>query len=386
MRRLSRTPLRARGTHVPGLLALVAALALAAWFGWAQRSGPVAAAPAPARVPVSVEAVARRDIPHLVHALGTVTSLHRVLVRPQVDGVLTAVHFTEGEPVARGAPLATIDDRAIVAARDAARAALARTTAELRTARLDLTRYRSLEGRAAVARQVIDQQAALVAQLEAGVAAHRAAIAAADVQVSHTRIVSPVAGRVGLRRVDPGNVVRADDPTGLVEVTQVAPIAVVFALPQEQLPAVRSLLAAGDARAVRLHARAGGAVLGEGRLTLVDNVIDETTGTFRVKAEFANADERLWPGQFVSVELATTHSPAALVVSQAAVLRGAARPYVYRLRADAVEAVDVEIAHEDERWAVIAAGLAEGDVVVTDGQSRLAPGVQVRVLNGADDG
>lgn len=188
-----------------------------------QASEP-AAAPPP--IPVVVTTVERRDVPHLTRAVGTVTSLHSVTLRSQVDGVLNAVHFTEGQMVEQGTLLATIDDRAIVAALDQARAEFARNAAQLRAARIDLERYSNLSGCAAVAAQVLDQQAALVAQHDAGIAANRAAIAAAEVELSHTRIISPVTGRVGLRLIDPGNLVRADDGAGLVTVTQLTPIAV----------------------------------------------------------------------------------------------------------------------------------------------------------------
>jgi len=377
---------RQLGNYRLGTLVFIALVVAAVSFVRLQRSQPAVAAMAPAApVPVVVETVVRRHVPHLTRAIGTVTSLHSVTVRSQVDGLLTAVHFTEGQKVDAGALLATIDDRAIVARRDQARAELARNEAELESARIDLARYRALTTRAAVAAQVVDQQAALVAQLTASIAANRAAIVAAEVELSHTRIVSPVRGKVGLRLVDPGNLVRAGDSDGLVNVTQIAPIAVIFALPQEFLPRLQALLAAGDTKLVEVREHADGEVLATGHLSLVDNAIDSTTGTLRVKAEFANEDERLWPGQFVTVELATATSPDALVVSLAAVQRGVERPFVYRVLDGQVEVVAVQVAYEDEAFAVIAAGLAEGDVVVTDGQSRLKPGTRVRTL-AADDG
>jgi RND family efflux transporter MFP subunit len=232
---------------------------------------------------------------------------------------------------------------------------------------------------------VLDQQKALVEQLEAALAATAASIAQAEVDLSYTQIVTPVSGRVGLRRVDPGNLVRTSDAEGLVSVTQLAPIAVVFALPQELLPRVQALLAAPEPAPVDARVRAGGELIARGRLTLVDNQIDVLTGTIRVKAEFDNADLRLWPGQFVAVELETRVDRAALVVDVAALQRGLEQPFVYRVEGDVVAAVPVSVSWEDERIAVIGAGLAAGDVVVVDGQSRLKPGASVRVVERATD-
>jgi membrane fusion protein, multidrug efflux system len=369
-----------------GAVVLLIILAVTYW-GWAYRNEPAAALPTPAPVvPVTVATVVRREVQHLTRAVGNVVSLHNVTLRSQVDGVLTAIHFVEGQRVAPGDLLVTIDDRTFVAVRDQARAELARNEAELQSAQIDLTRYRALAERAAVAAQVVDQQIALVAQLEARIAASRAAIVAAEVALSHTRIVSPVRGRVGLRLVDPGNLVRAGDSAGLVSVAQIAPIGVSFALPQELLPSVQALVLARDTNVVRVRERANGALLAEGHLSFVDNSIDAATGTIRVKAEFANEDERLWPGQFVSVELATATTPAALVVDLSAIQRGMASSFAYRVHGDSVDAIDVQIAYEDESIAVITSGLVEGDTVVIDGQSRLKPGTKVHVLDTPDGG
>lgn len=376
-----------RGSVAHRLLLVLACAGLFLAYLYYGREEPATAlaAAAPAPIPVIVATVQRRDIPHLIRAVGTVTSLASVTVRSQVDGILTAVHFVEGQEVAAGALLARIDDRAIVAVRARARAELARNAAALRAAQLDLERYRGLAGRAAVAAQVLDQQAALVAQLEAGIAANHAAIAAAEVELSHTRIVSPVSGRVGLRLVDPGNLVRADDSGGLVTVTQIAPIAVVFALAQERLAAIQAMLRDTDAQVVTVRERAGGAVLARGRLSLIDNAIDIATGTVRIKAEFDNPDERLWPGQFVAVELATDISRDAAVVDLRAIQRGPERTFVYRVRDGRVEAAAVRVAYEDDALAVIAEGLAAGDVVVVDGHSRLRPGTTVQVVEAASE-
>jgi RND family efflux transporter MFP subunit len=373
---------RQRGATLAGVVAVTALAALVGAGVWLATGGSKAAPTPAAAVPTVVEVatVEQRDVPHYTRGIGAVQSLHQVTLRPQVEGILTEVLFTEGRMVHRGELLARIDDRAIAAALAQARAEMARNEAQLASARIDFERYDNLLRREAIAKQTVDQQTALVAQLEAAIAANRAAIAAAQVQLSYTRIVSPVTGRVGLRRVDPGNFVRPDDPQGLVTVTQIDPIAVVFSLPQALLPRLREMVGQAETAIVTAYAEADGPPLADGRLALLDNQIDPATGTIRLKAEFDNADGRLWPGQLVSVRLRTGVSRNALVVDRAAIVRGLDGAFVYRLTGDTVEAAPVTLAYEDADVAVIDAGLAAGDTVVTDGQSRLRPGSTVRVL------
>ncbi|OGT84495.1 MAG: hypothetical protein A3H91_12735 [Gammaproteobacteria bacterium RIFCSPLOWO2_02_FULL_61_13] len=347
------------------------------WF--LDNAGATPTPVAESTIPVVVKRAEVRDVPEFALGIGAVQSLHSVVIRAQVDGILNEVLFEEGQEVREGQLLARIDDRAIVAALEQTRAARNRNQVQLETAQSDLDRYQSLVRNRTIPQQTVDQQAALVAQLKAALAADDAAVAAAEVQLSFTRITSPVNGRTGLRRVDPGNLVRAADSGGIVSVTQIDPIAVVFSLPQDLLPRVQKLQAAGEDPAVNVYDRAGGTLLGKGRLLLIDNQIDATTGTMRLKAAFDNTGGALWPGQFVTAELSVGVHRQALVVNVAAVQRGLDQPYVYRVKGDTVEHVPIALGYEDEQVAVVTAGLVAGDLVVIDGQSRLKPGSRVSV-------
>ncbi|MBH9396408.1 efflux RND transporter periplasmic adaptor subunit [Pseudomonas aeruginosa] len=355
------------------ILVAVLAAGLVGGGAWALLRGDGApnAAPAPAKVPVSVAAVERRDVEQRVSGIGTVTSLHNVVIRTQIDGQLTRLLVSEGQMVEAGELLATIDDRAIVAALEQAQAAKASNQAQLKSAEQDLRRYRSLYAERAVSRQLFEQQQATVAQLRATLKANDATINAERVRLSYTRITSPVGGKVGIRNVDVGNLVRVGDSVGLFSVTQIAPISVVFSLQQEQLPQLQALL--GSEAAVRAFSRDGGSTLGEGRLQTIDNQIDSSTGTIRVRATFDNRQARLWPGQFVAVSLHTGVQRDQLVLSSKAVRRGLEGNFVYRVAADRVEAVPVRVLRDVDGISVVE-GLAAGDQVVVDGHSRLMPG------------
>lgn len=239
-----------------------------------------------------------------------------------------------------------------------------------------LQRYRSLYAERAVSRQLLDQQQATVDQLRATLKANDATINAERVRLSYTRITSPVSGKVGIRNVDVGNLVRVGDSLGLFSVTQIAPISVVFSLQQEQLPQLQALL--GGEAAVRAYSRDGGSALGEGRLLTIDNQIDSSTGTIRVRASFDNRQARLWPGQFVAVSLHTGVRRDQLVLSSKAVRRGLEGNFVYRVAADRVEAVPVRVLQDIDGLSVVE-GLASGDQVVVDGHSRLMPGALVDI-------
>ncbi|HHW1919629.1 TPA: efflux RND transporter periplasmic adaptor subunit [Pseudomonas aeruginosa] len=272
--------------------------------------------------------------------------------------------------------LSTIDDRAVVAALEQAQASRASNQAQLKSAEQDLQRYRSLYAERAVSRQLLDQQQATVDQLRATLKANDATINAERVRLSYTRITSPVSGKVGIRNVDVGNLVRVGDSLGLFSVTQIAPISVVFSLQQEQLPQLQALL--GGEAAVRAYSRDGGSALGEGRLLTIDNQIDSSTGTIRVRASFDNRQARLWPGQFVAVSLHTGVRRDQLVLSSKAVRRGLEGNFVYRVAADRVEAVPVRVLQDIDGLSVVE-GLASGDQVVVDGHSRLMPGALVDI-------
>ncbi|ALN63327.1 efflux transporter, RND family, MFP subunit [Lysobacter antibioticus] len=365
---------RARKTVFAAAASLAVVAGGLVWGAFGSRGAPPPAPPPP--VPVTTMRVERRDVPHWQETIGTVTSLQSTVLRPQVDGVLTQVLFREGQQVKRGQLLARIDDRSIAANLDGAQAALARDAAQLRAAKSDLDRFRQLSGSQLIARQMLEQQAASVQQLQATAQANQAAIDATRVQLSHTRILSPIDGRVGLRRVDPGNVVRAGDDDGLVTVQQVDPISVMFTLPQDQLPGLRQAQAAGAVEVQALD-RDAGLVLAQGELSVIDNQIDDATGTVRIRAVFKNSQDRLWPGQLVSVRVRTGTSAAATVVASEAVQRGADDSFVYRVEAgNKVALVPVRIEYQDDKLAVVS-GLQAGDVVVRDGQSRLKPGMTV---------
>lgn len=331
-----------------------------------------------AAVPVQVVEVERRDVPQRISGIGTVQSLHSVVLRPQVSGVITEVLFEEGELVERGKLLARIDDRSIKAALVQAEAEKISAEADLRIAELDLSRYVGLRDSSIVPRQTIDQQAALVEKLKANVQASEARIAAQRVQLSFTEIRSPVRGRVGIRRIDPGNLVQAGDASGLVTVTQVDPISIVFTLPQEMLSRLR-----GATRARKLgvtaYDRDAGEPLAQGRLTTLDNQIDVATGTLRLRAEFDNARGELWPGQFVMLQLETGMSANATVVPAHAIQQGLNGAFVYRVQNEKAEMVTVVTSYLDDEIAVIAEGIVPGDMIVSDGHSRLKPGAQVKV-------
>lgn len=330
-------------------------------------------------VPVSVVEATQRDVPQRISGIGTVQSLHAVVLRPQVTGVITEVLFDEGELVERGALLARIDNRSIKAALAQAEAEKTSGEADLRIAELDLARYTGLRDRSVIPRQTIEQQAALVEKLKAAIQASEARIAAQRVQLSFTQIRSPVRGRVGIRRVDPGNLVQAGDENGLVTVTQVDPISIVFTLPQELLPRLRA--ATRNKRAVSVVAfdRDAGERLAQGRLTALDNQIDVATGTLRLRAEFDNAAGELLPGQFVTLQLETGISANATVVPAAAIQQGLKGAFVYRVQNDRAEMAPVVTSFLDDEIAVIAEGVAPGDWLVVDGQSRLKAGAKVKV-------
>lgn len=372
--------LRTRSLFLAGA-ALLALLLLAAWFG--SRQGTPASHVQTA-VPVRVVAVVQQDVPRFANAIGSVQSLHSVEIRPQVEGVLTQVLVKEGQWVKAGDLLATLDDRAIRAQLEQAQAQLGQSQAQIQVAGVDLKRYRLLSTDNGVSKQTLDQQQALVNQLQATVKGNQAAIANAQVQLSYTQIRSPVTGRVGIRNVDPGNLVRSSDTQGLFSVTQIDPIAVEFALPQQMLPTLQGLLAAPMPALVEAYMDAEGErkQLGEGHLALIDNQVSANTGTVRVKAEFDNKAGQLWPGQLVTVRLRTAIQEDALVVPPPVVQRGAEGHFVYRLDGDKVTSVPVKVLYQDSGLNVIA-GVHPGERLVVDGQSRLKPGARVEVIPGA---
>ena len=362
------------------LVALLVALgALVLWFSMK----PVATKPsATSAVPVRVVSVVEKDVPRFASGIGTVLSLHSVVIRPQIDGILTKLLVKEGQLVKKGDLLATIDDRSIRASLDQARAQLGESQAQLAVAQVNLKRYKLLSVDDGVSKQTYDQQQALVNQLKATAQGNQAAIDSAQVQLSYTQIRSSVTGRVGIRNVDEGNFLRASDAEGLFTVTQIDPIAVEFSLPQQMLPTLQRLIAAPDQALVKAYIGADGAtgeLLGEGRLSLIDNQINTNTGTLRAKAEFNNAAQRLWPGQLVTLKIQTAIDKGALVVPPTVVQRGLEQHFVYRVQGDKVESVPVEMVYQDSGMHIIK-GVNAGDQLVSDGQSRLKPGASIQIL------
>ena len=368
-------------------LALVAGLL--AWLStaWSPRLQASSAPKAAQTVPVRVAQAARQTLPTTLTAVGQVQALQQVLVRPQIEGVLTEVLFKEGQPVAKGQVLARLDDRALRAQVDQAQAEVQHLKAQLQIAQLDLKRYEGLASQAAVPVQQRDQQVALVAQLQAQVKSQEAMLKAAKVQLSYATVTSPIAGRAGLRQVDVGNLVRPTDVNGLVTVVQVQPVAVLFAVPQGRLAEVRQALKQQGPARVQIADQERGTPLAEGRLTTVDNRVDPTSGSLKLKAEVPNAKDELWPGQFVTVTLSTGAMDQALVVPTQALQRGLKdASFVWRVRDNVAEMAPVKVRWQDYQRAVIASGLEAGDTVVVDGQSRLKPKAAVKVLPAASGG
>ena len=334
-------------------------------------------------VPVRVVQVLQQDVPRYINGIGAVLSLHSVIIRPQIDGILTEIRVKEGQTVKAGDLLATLDDRSIKASLDQAKAQLGQNQAQLQVALVNLKRYQLLSVDDGVSKQTLDQQQALVNQLKASVQGDQATIAAAQVQLSYTQIQSPVSGRVGIRTVDAGNFLRVSDAQGLFSVTQIDPIAVEFSLPQQQLPMLHDLLTAKVPARVKAfigNTDSSGTQLGEGRLSLIDNQVSATTGTIKAKAQFDNPTQNLWPGQLVNVEIQTGLDRNALVVPPQVVQRGLDNYFVYRVSGDKVETVPVQLIFQDTELSIIS-GVNPGDTLVSDGQSRLKPGSRIELLS-----
>jgi membrane fusion protein, multidrug efflux system len=360
---------------------MTAVLALVAVGIWMAMRPGVKKVSAPVAVPVQVIHVEQKDVPRYVTGIGSVLSLQSVVIRTQVDGILTRLMVKEGQQVKAGDLLATIDDRAIRAALDQAKAQLSQSQAQLDVAQVDLNRYKLLTVDNSISKQQYDQQQALVNQLKATVQGNQASINASQVQLSYTQIRSPVTGRVGIRNVDEGNFLRVSDATGLFSVTQIDPVSVEFSLPQQMLPTLHDLLASPAPAKVNAYVGEGGngTLLGEGKLTLIDNQVAATTGTIRAKAVFDNAAEKLWPGQLVNVRIQTAIDRDALKVPPQVVQRGIDQHFVYRVKDDKVEVVPVKVLYQDSDLVLIT-GVNANDELVSDGQSRLKNGSHIEVV------
>jgi len=332
---------------------------------WAAGDGPV---------PVRVANATTADVPVYLDAVGTARALNTVSVQPQVGGKILEIGFKEGQTVQKGQVLARIDPATYQAALDQAKAKLAQDEAQLANAKLDLERYERIPG--AIPVKTVDTQRALVNQLTGQVASSKAAVDSAQLQLSYTQIVAPLTGRTGIRQVDEGNIVSGSGQA-IVSITQVQPLSVIFNLPQQQLPQVNRAASAGNVAVEAMEAD-NKTPIDSGHLQVVDNQVDQTTGTVRMKAEFPNARLQLWPGQFVNVRVLIETLPQAVTVPTAAIQRGPSGTFVYVAGTDnRVTARPVAVPLQDDTRAVIATGLAAGDKVVTSGFARLKEGTEI---------
>jgi multidrug efflux system membrane fusion protein len=376
--------------HLPGIAALrrhklhtvaaAAALAVAAIWLWSEDSDAPAAVLQPVQaIPVQAAIVRRADVALYLEGLGTVQAFNTVTVTTRVDGQLQSVNFVEGEEVRQGDTLAQIDPRPYRAAYDQAVATKAKDAAMLANAQLDLQRYRSLASQNAIATQMLDAQRATVAQMKAQVAVDQAAIDSAKANLDYTTIRSPIDGRAGIRQVDMGNNLVTTANTAVVVVTQMHPVSVIFSLPEENLPDVENGMAAGSLRAIAV-ARDNKTELDRGDTVVLDNEVNQTTGTLKLKATFPNARERLWPGDFVNVKLLVRTEKNVLTVPAPAVQRGPNGQFVYVVRPDSTVAVRrIALVRFANNAAVIESGVRPGETVVTAGQYRLQAGARVQL-------
>ncbi|HXZ49742.1 MAG TPA: MdtA/MuxA family multidrug efflux RND transporter periplasmic adaptor subunit [Usitatibacter sp.] len=331
--------------------------------------------------PVTAVAAKRGDVNVVQTALGTVVALRTVTVRPRVDGLLQEIDFADGTLVNAGAVLARIDPAPFQVALEQAEGQLARDAAQLANARVDLDRYRTLLAQDSIASQQVDQQAALVKQLEGTVKVDQAAVDNARLQLSYTRITAPITGRLGLRLVDAGNIVHSSDANGIAVITQVHPITVLFAIPQDALPRVLERMRAGEKLAVEAWDRDQKTLLERGTLASIDNQIDVTTGTVKLKAELPNPEGRLFPNQFVNVLMVVDTHRGVVVAPSAAIQRNSQGSAVWVVRADDTATLrPVATGPVDGAYVEIDSGLEPGERVVTDGVDRIREGAKVEVV------
>lgn len=337
----------------------------------------LAASAALSAVPATVGQAETRDVPIWLAGIGSMQALNAVTIKARVDGQLDHTAFTEGQEVHRGDVLAQIDPRMYHAGLSQAVAKQAQDQASLANARIDLARYQKLVANAYTSAQQADTQKAVVAQLEAQVQQDESVIAMAQLQVDFTTVRAPLDGRVGLRLVDPGSIIHASDPLGIVSITQMAPIAALFAVPQDDLPDLLTAMAQGDLP-VEVYSRDIGKLLAVGRLVFVDSMVDQATGQIKLKAVFDNADRVLWPGQFINARVLVRTIRRATVVPAKAVERGQDGPYLFRVMSDDTVAVQaVTLGPVINSIAIVNQGIAPGDRIVIAGQSRLRAGMHV---------
>lgn len=371
------------------VIAIIAAIVAIGGLAWLVRvrtqsasmqgagGAPSASGSAARVVPVTVVPAEAKDVPIVLEGLGNVLPLATVTVKTQIDGRLDQVLFKEGQNVKKGDVLALVDSRPFVITQRNAEALLAKDRALLDNARLNEGRYQKLLEQKLVSEQQLTDQHAQTAQLEAQVRQDQAAVDAAKLNIEYARIVSPIDGVTGVRQVDQGNIVHASDPTGIVVLTQLDPIAVLFTLPEDDLPKISAKQQQAPL-VVEAYARDGVTKLGKGELLVIDNQINTTTATIRLKATFKNPDRVLWPNEFVKARLVVTTKKGAIVVPAAAIQRGPSGVFVYVVGDDGTaQPRPCEVETTQGEIAIIAKGVRAGERVITDGQSQLAPGSRV---------
>ena len=368
----------------PRVVLLGAAVALVSGLVWYGHSSRAQAADTdkkgdgPRAIQVETALAGRSDVPIYLEGLGTVQAFYTVTVTARVDGELQKVGFVEGQTVKKGDLIGQIDPRPFQAALDQSVATRAKDVAQLASAKADLDRFELLAPQNLASKQTLDSQHALVAQLEAQIKGDQANIDNARTQLSYTTIVSPIEGKTGIRRVDPGNNVHSTDTTGIVVVTQVQPISCIFTLPEEALPTLNRALEGGKVT-VRAMSRDDKDELDSGTIALVDNQIDQSTGTIRVKATFPNPHNALWPGEFVNARVLVRTEKNALTVPSNAIQRGPNGMFTYVVKNDStVEVRLLKVGDESDALTVVTDGLKEGEQVVLSNQYRLQPGARVR--------
>jgi multidrug efflux system membrane fusion protein len=358
-----------------GITVVLVAAGIGLWHRFEQP--PRAAARAAAAVPVTVTTAARRDVPIFLQGLGTVQASNTIAIRSQIDGKLQSVNFTEGQEVHKGDTLALIDPRALQAALDQAVAKKAQDQAQLTAAQKDLERFKTLVLKNAETQQNVDSQTAKVDQLKATIDADQGAIESAQTQLSYATITAPIDGRVGFRQVDAGNIIHANDTNPLTVLTLIRPVTATFTLPQKDLADVRAAMLRG---AVPVHAYDQDNVqeLEAGELMLIDNQIDQTTSTIRLKANFPNTDEKLWPGEFVHVRVEVDTRKGAITIPPVALQRGPQGYFTWVIKTDnTAEQRPLEATQVNDDVAIVTKGLALDERVVVNGQYRLQAGSRV---------
>ncbi len=372
----------------PGLLGAAIGLALLAMAGWwlvahrtgNQKQGALKESPGQFPVPVIAGTAEKKDVPIYLDGLGTIQALNTVTVRARVDGEIKKVAFTEGQEVKAGDLMVQIDDATFKAQYDQAVAKKGQDEALLANAQLDLARYLDLSTKKVISSQQYETQKALVSQFEAAVRTDAAAVQSAKVQLDYTRVAAPIDGRAGMRQIDQGNVVRANDLIGLVVLTQLRPISLLFTLPEQNLGAITRQTKPDEGLTVLAVDRDNKTILDTGHLTVIDNQIDSTTGTIRLKATFPNENLQLWPGQFVNARLLLTVQKDGIVVPASVIQRGPQGAFAFVIKADdTVEIRPVKVAQIERGEALIEEHLEVGERVVVDGQYKLQPGSHVKL-------